>query len=312
MREAVERFFSVVIPTFGRPQELAICLESLGRLDYPRASFEVVVVDDGSATPLNGVVATFRDKLDITLLRQDNAGPAAARNTGAGHAKGEFLVFIDDDCSMAPDYLRRLAVRSESTPDCAIGGRTINTLSSNVFATATQVLTDYLYSYYNADPSHARFLTSNNMMVPAQMFRALDGFATGFTLAAGEDRELCDRWLHHGHGIIYAPEAVVYHSHKMTLGQYWRQHFNYGRGASSFHHTRGRRVQRGSTFEPISFYLNLLRYPFSRRCESPAILIAALVVISQAAIILGFFLERLSILWQPPAPHGRGRSTRHS
>lgn len=297
MGEARERFFSVVIPTFARPRELAACLESLARVDYRRASFEVLVVDDGSTTPLNEVVAGFTDRLDITLIRQDNAGPAAARNAGGRRAKGDFLVFIDDDCALAPDYLLALAARSANTPNCAIGGRTINALTDNIYATATHVLTDYLYSYFNADPNHAQFLTSNNMIIPTRIFRELDGFDTGFRLAAFEDRELCDRLLHHGHRIIYAPEAVVYHSHRMTLPQYWRQHFTYGRGAASFHRKRGQRLPGTPTLEPGSFYLNLVRYPFSRRHESPAIVIAALLVASQAATTVGFLRERLATLW---------------
>jgi glycosyltransferase involved in cell wall biosynthesis len=73
---------------------------------------------------LNNLVARFAGLLDITLLRQDNAGPATARNTGANRAKGDRLVFIDDDCAPAAEYPRMLAARFVATLDCAIGGRT--------------------------------------------------------------------------------------------------------------------------------------------------------------------------------------------
>ena len=79
--------FSVIVPTHGRPRQLASCLESLTRLQAPAGNFEVVVVDDGSPEPLDEVVKPYRNRLDLTLLRQPNGGPGSARNTGAAAAR---------------------------------------------------------------------------------------------------------------------------------------------------------------------------------------------------------------------------------
>ena len=81
-------FFSVVVPTYRRPGQLAACLGALSRLDYPRDRFEVIVVNDGSPAPPQGEVEGFRDRLDVQLLRQAHAGPAAARNAGVTRARG--------------------------------------------------------------------------------------------------------------------------------------------------------------------------------------------------------------------------------
>ena len=91
-------FFSIVIPTYHRPQQLAACLQTLTHLDYPRDRFEVIVVDDGGEISLDGVLALFKEVLCITLLRQPHAGPAGARNVGAATAKGDFIAFTADDC----------------------------------------------------------------------------------------------------------------------------------------------------------------------------------------------------------------------
>jgi glycosyltransferase involved in cell wall biosynthesis len=115
-------FFSVIIPTHARPRQLSACLEALTRLAYPSNSFEVIVVDDGSDKPLNGVVDPFRNQINVILLCQANAGPATARNRGASQARGRFLAFTDDDCMPAPDWIATLAKRFAATPDCAIGG----------------------------------------------------------------------------------------------------------------------------------------------------------------------------------------------
>src|SRR5687767_5128657 len=101
-------FFSIIIPTYARPKQLAVCLEAIARLNYPRDRFEVIVVDDGSESPPEHVVKSFSERLSLTLLAQPNSGPASARNTGAWEAKGEFLAFVDDDCAPDAGWLRGL------------------------------------------------------------------------------------------------------------------------------------------------------------------------------------------------------------
>jgi glycosyltransferase involved in cell wall biosynthesis len=151
MRGATSPFLSVIIPTFERPKELAACLAALATLSYDRARFEVVIVDDGSTTPLDEVVAGCTNTLNVTLLRQNNAGPASARNFGASRATGDFLVFIDDDCAPSSEYLSKLAARLVDLPDCTVGGHTVNALTDNIYLAASQTLCDYLYGYCNAD-----------------------------------------------------------------------------------------------------------------------------------------------------------------
>lgn len=286
--------FSIIIPTYARPEQLATCLQSLAYLDYPRNRFEVIVVNDGSEMPLEAVVAPFHSQFDVLLIAQPNAGPAKARNTGAARARGKFLVFTDDDCAPAPDWLKTLAARFATAPDCLIGGRTLNALPNNLYSTASQVLIDYLYKHYNADSNRSSFFASNNLALPADRFHALGGFDTTFPLPAGEDREFCDRWLHHGYEMIYAPEVQVYHAHKLTLPTFWRQHFNYGRGAFCFHQARSQRNDGRIKVEPLSFYFNLLTYPLSGALPQQALLLAALFVVSQVGNVAGFFWERLN------------------
>ena len=80
-------FCSVIVPTRNRPDSLAECVAALSRLDYPSDRFEVIVVDDGSATPLSGLVDEARGQVSITLVRQESSGPGVARNTGARTAR---------------------------------------------------------------------------------------------------------------------------------------------------------------------------------------------------------------------------------
>lgn len=292
-------FFSIIIPTYRRPELLKACLRSLARQDYPADRFEVIVVDDGGELRLESVVDPFRDRLDVTLLAQSHAGPAAARNTGATRAKGHFLAFVDDDCAPAPDWLQALAVRFPAALDHAIGGRTLNGLPDNPYASASQLLIDYLYAYYNADRGHARFFAANNLAFPVNQFQAVGGLDTAFSRAGAEDREFCDRWLSRGYRMTYAPEVQVYHTHPLTLRTFWRQHFTYGRGAFLFHRVRAQRNRQRIRVEPLSFYMNLFRYPFGTASGRHALRLAALMALSQVAHTIGFLWESAVPLRRP-------------
>ncbi len=236
-------FFSIIIPTYNRQDQLFVSLEALAGLNYPRDRFEVIVVDDGSHTSLEGIVDSVRDRLDARLLRQPNSGPAAARNKGAAQARGEYLAFIDDDCYPAPDWLNELADGFARRPDHAIGGRTLNGLDRNPFSAFSQMIIDETYRYYNDNPELASFFASNNLAVPAEAFRAVGCFDSNFLVS--EDREFCDRWLHLARRMIYAPRAIVYHANNLSFFSFCRQHFNYGRGAFRFYRARALRGSGG-------------------------------------------------------------------
>ena len=285
-------FFSVIIPTYNRPQILAGCLEALAVLDYPRDRFEVIVVDDGSPTPLDSIVEPFKEKIALKLIRQENAGPAVARNKGAEIAQGEFLAFTDDDCRPVPDWLDRFAAAFTDAPQAMLGGKIVNGLDDNPFSTASQKLTDYLYDYYTPTRGKDAFFTSNNIAVPTANFRALNGFSTSYPFAS-EDRDFCDRW----NGVyptLYVRQAIVYHYHNLSLTSFWKQHFSYGRGGFRFHKIRALRNAKKIEVEPLSFYFDLLSYPFSQSLKQPKLAISALFFLSQVAMVSGFFWERLS------------------
>jgi GT2 family glycosyltransferase len=282
---------SIIIPTYNRPERLRNCLSAIVASDYPAHDFEVIVVDDGSHLPIEPVILGFQDRLNLTIIRQANAGPATARNTGIAAATGEFVVFTDDDCVPKPDWLRLLVQHLQENRHCLVGGHTLNALPKKLFSEASQILIDYLYQYFNQGSTQSTFFASNNFGLSRERIQQLGGFNTAFPLAAGEDREFCDRWLQAGYPMQYVPEARINHYHSLNLKTFWRQHFNYGRGAFHFHQLRAQRQDDPIKVEPLSFYWNLLTFPLSQGKGWGAILISLLLLVSQMANGLGFFWE---------------------
>ena len=286
-------FFTVIVPTYRRPDSLERCLAALAAQDVPRERFEVVVVDDGSETPPRELIDRMDGSLDVRLLEQANAGPAAARNAGAAAARGEYLVFTDDDCRPDPRWLSALAEMAERHTGSAIGGRVENALGDGLYSTASQLLIEFLYEYYNAKESSGRFFITSNLALPAAAFRAIGGFDVSFPLAAAEDRDLCDRWREHGHAMVYTDDAVVHHAHALGMRTFCRQHFNYGRGAYHLHLARTRRGERPLRVEPMRFYVRLVSYPIARVGGGRAIALSALLLLSQGVYVSGYLVERL-------------------
>ncbi|MFC1850939.1 glycosyltransferase [candidate division CSSED10-310 bacterium] len=280
--------FSIIIPTYDRNEHLKLCLTAISNLDYDHNGFEVIVVNDGDSNPPQEVVASFKYQFDIKLLTQPHSGPAIARNKGGLQARGEYLAFTDDDCEPSPDWLTKLAARFAVRADRCIGGQTMNSQTHSLHSLASQALLQYLFSYYNAEPDQARFLTSNNLALPRKYFLEIGGFNPNFSLAAAEDRELCDRCLHLGYALSFAPEVLVYHNQDLTLHSFLKQHFNYGRGAHCFHKERARRTGTKLKLESPTFYLNLLCYPLSLKRSIRDLMIVTLLVLSQLSNAAGF------------------------
>lgn len=281
-------FVSVVVPTYGRPRQLATCLEALASLDYPRDRYEVIVVDDGSPEPVEPVVARLSDEIEVTLVRQPRGGPAAARNAGAAAARGQLLAFTDDDCRPVTDWLRRLAERNVAAPEAALGGQTRNGLAGNPFATVTQLIMEAGYARYNGDRENAGFVTASNLAVLADAFREVGGFDPRFLTS--EDREFCDRWTASGRRLHFLPDIVVYHDHDLTLPGFCRQHFGYGRGAWRFHREYARREHERVRIEP-SFYLRLHRRALAGQPPGRALLLQLLLIVWHFANAAGFLWE---------------------
>lgn len=301
--------YSIVIPTYRRRDSLSRCLQAIEALRFPRDRFEVLVVDDGSPSPPADLVDSLGGSLQARLVTTPHAGPATARNLGAKLARGRYLVFTDDDCMPSEDWLAAIDRWTSSTAGaCAIGGHTVNVLTDNVYAAASQGIIEYLYEYFGDHSATRRFFTSNNLVVPREDFLSLGGFNETFALAAAEDRDFCERWLGTGKQLQYASDVVVSHAHVLDLVRFNRQHFNYGRGAFDLHCSRAQRGQGSVEIEPVRFYAGLIAYPLRESRSWRAACLTLLHLWSQVAYLSGYFFERVRQGWAIDATRPAPRS----
>jgi glycosyltransferase involved in cell wall biosynthesis len=278
---------SVVVPTYARPALLAGCLEALASQDYPRDRFEVIVVDDGGLLR-DSILVPLRGRLDVALVTQARAGPAAARNTGLAQARGTLVAFTDDDCRPAPDWLRRLALAHVGRPDAMLGGLTVTALRSGLLAAASQVVIDAGRAHSEGTRAPG-FFPSNNLAAGAGPLREIGGFDASF--ARAEDRDLCDRWTWLGLPLLSVPEAVVEHRWSFTPRSFLAQHLANGRSVYRFH--RAHSVRAGAVRPEPAYYGTLLRLAYDRARGVRGLELAGLVALSQLANTAGYVAERL-------------------
>lgn len=293
--------FSIVVPTYRRPETLRRCLAALARLDPAGPGFEILVADDGgAAVPDERALAAAGAR----LLRLPHAGPGAARNAGARAARGRWLAFTDDDCEPRPEWLSGFARTFALHPGAALGGRTVNRLSESALAEAHQILVEFVSHAASARDPRSRFFPSNNLALPREAFLRLGGFDQSFPFAAGEDRDLCARWLAAGGELREAPAAVLDHGHALDLAGYCGMHARYGRGARRFRRLRAAREGGAVHLEPLRFYLRLVATPLAVPRRRRAVRLCLALLLSQACHAAGYLRE-----WTSEAPSARPGST---
>lgn len=242
---------SIVVPTRDRPSALQRCLIALAA-QRDIGPFEIMVVDDGSRDAAQ--VATIVASLPFArLVRGGGAGPAAARNSGAAAASGEYICFTDDDCEPEPDWAAKL-VRVLQAGSDIVGGATVNGRDGDPYVQTSELIVRELQESTRRRLAGRVFIPSNNLACRRSVLLA-HPFDERYSTPGGEDRAWCARVAAAGLTLTLQPTAVVVHRPTLGLRGFWRQHRRYGHGAYYF----ARSTPDREWLEPTAFYIELFR-----------------------------------------------------
>jgi hypothetical protein len=208
----------IVVPAYNARDTLERCLEHC--LDQSAPAESVVVVDDGSTDDTAAVARRF----PVTVLRQPNRGPAAARNLGARHAGADIVAFTDADCFPERDWLARLTAAFE--PGVAAAGGTYGI--ANPEHLLARIVHQEIVERHRRLPREVDFLGSFNVAYRVDAFEAAHGFDEDFRSASGEDNDLAYRLKDAGGALRFVPEARVAHVHPCALVPYLRTQARHG------------------------------------------------------------------------------------
>jgi GT2 family glycosyltransferase/peptidoglycan/xylan/chitin deacetylase (PgdA/CDA1 family) len=194
-----------------------------------RIPFEVIVVVDGSRDGTAAALKQIGPPFRLTVLEQQNRGAAVARNSGAALARGEILLFLDDDMEASPGLLEEHERCHRNGADVVLGhiplhpGSPANFLSSDVGHWAEQ--RNRLLSAPRAKPGLHDLLTGQ-LSISKNAFLAVGGFDTRFTVQGSfgnEDVDFGYRLLSAGYSVVFCPSAISYQRYVVTASQHLRQ-----------------------------------------------------------------------------------------
>lgn len=221
--------FSIVVPVYNRPEEIRELLATLTLQTYK--DFEVLVIEDGSATRCDQIVDLFRDQMPVRYFYKPNSGPGPSRNFGFEHALGEYFVVFDSDCQLPPQYFHEVEVSLRANNWDAWGGPD---RAHEQFTPVQQAMAYTMSSFLTTGGIRGRSERlgpfqprSFNMGLSRRAFEQTGGFRFSYF---AEDIELSIRMRQLGLKVGLIPEAFVYHKRRATFGQFFRQVSNFGKG----------------------------------------------------------------------------------
>ena len=219
--------YSVIVPVYNRSDEVDELLQSLMQQTY--TDFEVIIVEDGSAVPCKDVVDKYAASMNIRYYLKSNSGPGQSRNYGTEKSHGEYLIILDSDCILPPDYFKAVEEELTNEPADAFGGPD----RAHESFTDTQKAINYsMTSFFTTggirggkkkmDKFYPR---SFNMGIRAEVYKALGGFSD---MRFGEDIDFSIRIFKGGYSCRLFPGAWVWHKRRTDMRKFFKQVHNSG------------------------------------------------------------------------------------
>ena len=225
---------SIIIPTFNNLQFNKNCILSILQNSSP-SKFEIIIVDNGSTDNTLTWANKLHYKGKIRLIANPcNMGFSYACNQGTLNAKGDFLIFLNNDTEVLPGWIQGLHVCSNTDKNIGVvGGKLLypdNTIQHAGIAFDSHIVS-HIYRHFH--PLHpavnkrrefqavtgACFLVRRDLFISLGMFD--EKFKNGF-----EDLDFCFRARKNGFKVFYSPECRVIHHESKTPGRHTHHHEN--------------------------------------------------------------------------------------
>lgn len=218
--------YSVIIPVYNRPDEVAELLDSL--LAQTAGNFETVIVEDGSTVPCREQVEAARAAgLDVKYYAKDNEGRSIARNYGMERATGDYFVFFDSDCVIPPTYFERLDAALTATPlDCYGGADAAHESFSDTQKAINYTMTAFLTTggIRGGKVRLEKFVPRTfNMGFSRRVYEKVGGFREMFS----EDIDMSTRIRLAGFSVGFVDDPV-WHKRRVDFAKFWRQVYVFG------------------------------------------------------------------------------------
>jgi glycosyltransferase involved in cell wall biosynthesis len=286
--------FSIIVPTYNTSDVLSQCLASVYQQSANRKDIEVIVVNDGGREATIDIGALDHG-FKLQKFYQDHKGPAAARNLGITKAKGEIILFLDDDSLPAPNWLNATVQAWNTYSDFdGIGGYIISEPTDSIYCRVNSDFFNwYLERHLSEDDS--TFIVTCNAGYKKAALERIGLFDDRYKRASGEDRDLNIKILKTGGRLRLDKDILVYHDRDLTFRSFARKNYNYGKAAFEIY-LRYPEQEHFSLKDYIQFYSSILgKY----KTYKEKILAFSLLTFSQICTFIGYHRAKLSYRENP-------------
>jgi GT2 family glycosyltransferase len=194
---------TIQLCTYNRAALLERVLEACFDQTVADDSYEVVLVDDGSSDETPSVIerARLHAPCAFLVVSQENRGLAGARNSGIARARGERIIFIDDDVLVLPNFVAEHLRSHAASPEAIVRGGAIEVESLDELPPPVWSIKNYSGNYF----------WTTNVSAPLATIRAIGGFDESFSEYGWEDIDVGLRLRARGVKAVFNPRALVYH-----------------------------------------------------------------------------------------------------
>jgi peptidoglycan/xylan/chitin deacetylase (PgdA/CDA1 family)/GT2 family glycosyltransferase len=219
---------SVIIPTYQRRDIVLNTVYSLMRQEYD-APYEVIVVVDGSTDGTAQALQPLSPAFPFTVLEQGNQGASVARNQGARVARGEILLFLDDDMEADPRLLAEHDASHRAGAEIVLGCLLLHPQSppSMLIPGVKSWVDDRVKRLSTLQlPPNVDDILTGQISLSRRLFEQMGGFDTRFTRDGSfgnEDIDFGYRLIQQGRRIVYNPKACSWQYYAVSPRQYLRQ-----------------------------------------------------------------------------------------
>jgi GT2 family glycosyltransferase len=220
--------YSLIIPTFGRPDEVDEFLESLTKQAFK--NFEVIIADGTPKKSLEEVANKYLGKVPFTFLYEEYLPVSDARNLGAKKATGEYFIFLDSDCIIPPQYLNEIDKALAQHHYDLFGGPDAADVNFTPVQKAISYSMTSLFTTggIRGKKNHVGIFHPRgfNMGIKREAFEKVNGYDVNFK--CGEDIDLSIRILKQGYKSGLIPDAYVFHKRRTDFKKFFKQVYRFG------------------------------------------------------------------------------------
>jgi GT2 family glycosyltransferase len=234
--------FSFIVLNYNGANVVIRCLESIIHQDSPKPRHEIIVVDNASSDGSDALIESRFHTVQV-IRSATNRGYAGGMNLGATHAKGNVLVFMNNDTRLSKDWLRTMTSMVKDTQASAVVGSRIYFDASMTILNHAGGLISFLGGGFDIgfgehtkttspSVSSVGYVSGAALLIPRGLFEKLEGFDESYFLYC-EDVDLCWRaWLL-GYRVIVQPAATLVHQYQSAQAGYWTRYLHWHKNSLS-------------------------------------------------------------------------------